>query len=103
MTANDFCTSLKLELAAWRDSVDDVLKKFDNVHGPEKAKILGNVEDLAMVVEEFNERIEQLKETCSINGFDDIAKEREEFYKAKPTVRDIDQAMTAISAGSFGG
>lgn len=103
MTANDFCTSLSLELSAWRDNVDDVLKKFEHVHGPEKARILGNVEDLQIVVEEFNQRIEQLKETCSINGFDDIATERANDEKARPNVRDIDHAMAAISAGSFGG
>ena len=103
MPGKDFCSSLRAELTAWRDTVDDVLKRFENVSGPEKARILGNVEDLHMVVEEFNERIEQLKETCSIEGFDDIATERENYKKASPSVRDIDQAMAAISAGSFGG
>ncbi len=103
MSGNDFCNSLRLELSAWRDTVDDVLKRFENINGPEKAKILGNIEDLHMVVEEFNERIEQLKETCSIEGFDDIATERHNYRNANPSVRDIDQAMAAISAGSFGG
>lgn len=103
MTTNDFCTNLRLELSAWRDSVDDVLKKFENVHGPEKARILGNVEDLQMVVEEFNERIEQLKDTCSVDGFEDIGTVRAEAEKSLPNVRDIDQAMAAIGAGSFGG
>ncbi len=103
MSGNDFCSDLRSELSAWRDTVDEVLKRFENIRGPKKAKILGNIEDLHMVVEELNERIEQLKETCSINGFEDIATERENYRQANPSVRDIDQAMAAISAGTFGG
>jgi len=103
MATKDFCTSLRLELSAWRDSLDEVLKSFEQVHGPEKARILGNVEDLHMVIEELTERIEQLKITCSIDGFEDIVSERVNFLQSAPNVRDVDHAMEAISAGSFGG
>ena len=103
MSSKNFCTNLKSELSAWRNSIDGVLEKFGEIHGQAKTDLLGNIEDIRIVAEELNERIAQLEETCSISGFDDINTERENNLKSIPNVRNIDQAMSDVGPGSFGG
>jgi hypothetical protein len=103
MSSENFCTSLKLELSAWKDSVADIVGKFDSHPGSDKAGVLENIEDMRILVEDLQDRINQLEETCSLDGFDDINTQRQDDLKYRVNVRDVDQAVSTISGGNFGG
>lgn len=103
MSAKNFCENLKSELAAWKNDVSGIVKKFESLPGHAKAGVLENIEDMRILVEDLQDRISQLEETCSLDGFDDIIKERENDMKARINVRDADEAVATIGGGNFGG
>ena len=103
MSSQNFCTSLKLELSAWKDNVAGIVEKFESHPGYDKAGVLGNIEDMRIMVEDLQDRINQLEETCSLDGFDDINSQLQEDLKHQVNVRESDKAVSAISGGNFGG
>ena len=103
MSAENFCSSLKLELGAWKDSVSEIVNKFEAQPGHAKVSVLENIEDMKILVEDLQDRINQLEETCSLDGFDDVNAQREIDVKFRVNVRDADQAVSTISGGNFGG
>ncbi len=103
MSSKNFCSSLKLELSAWKNSVDAIVKKFEAQPGMAKVGVLENIEDIHILVEDLQERINQLEETCSLDGFDDVNAQCEIDLQHKVSIRDADQAVATISGGNFGG
>lgn len=103
MSAKNFCTNLKLELSAWKDSVSEIVQKFESHPGSHKVGVMENIEDMRILVEDLQDRINQLEETCSLDGFDDINKQRQDDLRYHINVRDADQAVSTISGGNFGG
>ncbi len=99
----NFCTSLRTELEAWLDTVNHIVEKFESKPGHAKAGVLENIEDIRILVEDLKGRINQLEETCSLDGFDDIVKQREKDVKAQLNVRDADQAVGTVGGGNLGG
>ncbi len=103
MSSKNFCTNLGTELEAWKNSVDEIVEKFEARPGYAKAGVLENIEDVRMLVSELEDRVNQLKETCSIDGFDDVSTERKNAIKYQINVRDADQAVATLGGGNFGG
>ncbi len=103
MSKKNFCINLGTELEAWKSSVDEIVEKFEARPGHAKAGVLENIEDVRILVKELEGRISQLKETCSIDGFDDVVTERNNDIKYQINVRDADQAVATLGGGNFGG
>ena len=64
MDVRDYCKGMETEMTAWKAKLYDVMRKVDSLGSAEKEKILPNVEDLHMFLEEMTERIEKLKTEC---------------------------------------
>lgn len=64
MDVQDYCRSMETEMTAWKAKLYDVMRKVDALGSAEKEKILPNVEDLHMFLEEMKDRIETLKNEC---------------------------------------
>ena len=64
MEVKDFCKGMETEMMAWKAKLYDVMRKVDSLGSAEKEKILPNVEDLHMFLEEMTDRIEKLKTEC---------------------------------------
>jgi predicted mannosyl-3-phosphoglycerate phosphatase (HAD superfamily) len=103
MSAESVCTNLKLELNAWKENVSKIAEKFESQPGHAKAGVLENIEDIHILVHDLQNRIDQLEETCSLNGFDDVRKQQEIDKRYQVNLRDADSAVSAISGGNFGG
>lgn len=103
MSAESVCSNLKLELNAWKENVSRIAEKFESKPGHAKAGVLGNIEDIHILVQDLQDRIDQLEETCSLTGFDDVNKQREIDMRFQVNPRDADSAVSAISGGNFGG
>jgi predicted nuclease with TOPRIM domain len=64
MDVKDYCKGMETEMTAWKAKLYDVMRKVDVLGSAEKEKILPNVEDLHMFLEEMTDRIEKLKTEC---------------------------------------
>jgi len=64
MDVQDYCKGMETEMTAWKAKLYDVMRKVDSLGSAEKEKILPNVEDLHMFLEEMTDRIERLKTEC---------------------------------------
>ena len=64
MDVQDFCKGMEVEMTAWKAKLYDVMRKVDNLGSAEKEKILPNIEDLHMFLEEMTDRVETLKTEC---------------------------------------
>lgn len=105
MNARNCCKTMEMELTAWKAIVYDIVRKMDKLPGGEKEKILPNIEDLHILVEELDQRIEDIRENCTPEtGIDDIKTDREKFNYTLSDVRvKAEDAMKILSGGDFGG
>lgn len=105
MKARNCCKTMEMELTAWKAIIYDIVRKMDRLSGGEKEKIHGNIEDLHILVEELDERIDQIRESCTPEtGIDDIKTEREKFDSSMSSLRvKAEDAMQILGAGNFGG
>jgi predicted nuclease with TOPRIM domain len=64
MDVRDYCKSMETEMTAWKAKLYDVTRKVDKLGSAEKEKVLPNIEDLHMLLEEMSDRVEKLKNEC---------------------------------------
>jgi hypothetical protein len=55
---------METEMTAWKAKLYDVMRKVDRLGTAEKEKVLPNIEDLHMFLEEMSDRVEKLKTEC---------------------------------------
>jgi len=55
---------METELTAWKAKFYDVMRKVDQLGSAEREKILPNIEDLHMFLEEMSDRVSKLKTEC---------------------------------------
>jgi len=64
MNVQDYCKSMETEMTAWKAKLYDVIRKIDKLGTAEREKVLPNIEDLHIFLEEMSERVEKLKTEC---------------------------------------
>jgi hypothetical protein len=64
MDVKDYCNSMETELTAWKAKLYDVMRKVDKLGTAEKEKVLPNIEDLHILLEEMSDRVVKLKTEC---------------------------------------
>jgi hypothetical protein len=64
MDVESYCDNLTIELTEWKAKIYDITRKLDKLPSGDKGKILGHVNDLHMLVEEIEDRIERLRNQC---------------------------------------
>ncbi len=64
MELQDYCRNVQIELAGWKAKVYEVMRKLDKMSSGDKENILGQVNDLHIIVEELDDRISQLEKEC---------------------------------------
>ena len=64
MDVLDYCKGMETEMTAWKAKLYDVMRKVDTLGSAEKDKVLPNIEDLHMLLEEMTDRVEKLKTEC---------------------------------------
>jgi hypothetical protein len=55
---------MNMELTAWKAKMYDVTRRLDQLGSADKEKVLGNVEDLHMLLAQMEDRITQLNREC---------------------------------------
>lgn len=99
------CKAMEMELAAWKATIYDIVRKMDKLPGGVKEKFFPHIEDLHMLVEELDQRIENIRANCTPEtGIDDIKDEREGFtYNLSKLRVKAEDALKIMGAGDFGG
>ena len=64
MDVKDFCGGLEQELVAWKAKLFDVVAKADKLKSADKERVLGNFNDMKMIVQDLEDKIQQLKTEC---------------------------------------
>jgi hypothetical protein len=64
MDVKDFCSAMESEMTAWKAKMYDAMRKIDKLGSAEKEKILMNVQDLNMILDDMANRVEQLRTEC---------------------------------------
>jgi hypothetical protein len=64
MKQQEFCDAMGLELASWKAKIYDIIRKVDKLGTEERGKILANVQDMHMLVEDMETRIHELEREC---------------------------------------
>ena len=105
MIVSNCCQAMERELTAWKATVYDIVRKMDKMPGGVKQNFLTNIEDMHMLVEELDQRIENIRANCTPEtGIEDIKTEREGFTYSLSELRvKAEDAMKILGAGDFGG
>jgi hypothetical protein len=64
MELKDYCSNLSTELTGWKAKAYDIVRRLDKVSSGEKAKVVDQVRDLHILIEELEDRIEHLRREC---------------------------------------
>jgi len=105
MKARNCCQTMEMELTAWKAIIYVIMRRMEKLPGADKAKFLPNLEDIHILVEEMDERIEEIRDKCTPEtGINDIRTEKEEFDKTMGVARvKVEDAIQYLGAGNFGG
>ena len=77
MDVKDFCSAMESEMTSWKAKMYDVMRKIDKLGTAEKEKMLMNVQDLNIFLDDMSRRVEQLRTECP-SDWSPIKKELEE-------------------------
>ena len=64
MNTQEYCTNVEHELADWREKLGAIDHHIEGLSCGAKEKMLGNIEELHMVMAEIDDRITALKTSC---------------------------------------
>jgi hypothetical protein len=64
MDVMDYCKSMETEMTAWKAKLYDAMRKIDKLGSADREKMLPNIEDLHILLEEMEGRVGQLKNEC---------------------------------------
>ena len=64
MELQEYCQNVQEELTGWKAKVYDVMHRLDKVDTGDKGKIVSQVNDLHIIVQELSDRIAQLEREC---------------------------------------
>lgn len=100
MEVKDYCDNVTVELAGWKAKMYDLVKKLDKVPTGSKEKVVNEVNELHMIIEELGDRIERLRKECPISW----KPERTEIEKKAGYLgRKLEDVVDAISPSDVGG
>ena len=66
MELQEYCHNMGTELAGWKDKIDHIVSQVDSLGTEERGRILSNVQDMHMLVEDIEERILTLEKECPV-------------------------------------
>ncbi|WP_054030442.1 hypothetical protein [Desulfatitalea tepidiphila] len=77
MDVKDFCSAMESEMTSWKAKMYDAMRKIDKLGTAEKEKLLMNIQDLNMLMDEMAQRVDQLRTECP-SDWSPIKKELEQ-------------------------
>ena len=66
MEVKTYCDSLAIELTGWKAKVYDITRKLDKMSSGDKEKVVPEVNEMHMLIEELDDRVDRLKRECPV-------------------------------------
>lgn len=64
MKTSEYCTNVERELGGWREKLGEIDHRIEGLSCGVKEHMLGNIEELHMLMAELDDRITALKTSC---------------------------------------
>ena len=100
MELQDYCQNVQEVLTGWKAKVYDVMHRLDKLDTGDRGKIVSQINDLHIIVQELSDRIAQLERECPTEwqpAREEIQNQLQALdYKWK-------EAWEGASGGNFGG
>lgn len=64
MDVKDFCSAMEAEMTSWKAKLYDVMRRIDRLGTAEREKMLLNIQDLNIFLDDMSSRVEQLRTEC---------------------------------------
>jgi hypothetical protein len=100
MELQNYCDNMSNELNAWKSKIHDVVRKLDQSSCGDKARVVPQVNELHMIMEELGDRIEKLRTECSTEWAPEQFGLESQFTHMKKTWEGVWQD---VSPAEFGG
>lgn len=65
MKVQDCCHNMEMELSSWKSKLENVDRDIQRVPSIDKYKMLGSIESLHMILAELDDRINDLRTSCT--------------------------------------
>ena len=100
MDTKDHCGILIAELSGWKAKIHDVTRKFDGISCGHKQKVSPLINELHMILEELDDRVERLKTDCLTQWGPNKTDIEGKFHTLE---RKWEEAWKSVSPGDIGG
>ena len=95
-----YCDNVVTELSVWKAKIYDVVRKIDKVSSGDKAKLVDQVNDLHIFIEELENRIDRLRSECPLDWKPDQIEMETKFTQVRATLDDV---WKGLAGGDIGG
>ena len=100
MELDAYCGNVGAELMGWRTKLGTVVNELDHIASGDKAKVIHQVRELHMILEELEDRIHRLKTECSTEYGAENIDVKGSF---KPFTSKWEEVWPGVSPGDIGG
>ena len=66
MDIQSYCENACIELTGWKLKLADIVRRLDDLPSGDKEKVISEVNDMHILIEEFNDRIQRLMKECLV-------------------------------------
>ncbi len=98
MEVTDYCKNLTMELTSWKAKMYDLGRKLDKVSTGDKEKVVPEVNELHMIIEELEQRIETLQKECPTKWDPSAIEDKIDDLRIK-----LDETWDSVSPSDIGG
>ncbi len=100
MELKDYCGGVAIELSGWKAKMYDVVRKLDKVSSGDKQKVVPMVNELHMLLEEMDDRVDRLRRECPTEWKADRVGIEDKFQIMKTKWEEV---WKSVSPGDIGG
>ena len=93
MEVKSYCDSIGIELASWKAKLYDVIRKSESLDEDGKEKISPMLQELNLMVDELNQRMEYLEKECPTDWSSDEAAIEDNISKMRGKWKEVWGAM----------
>lgn len=65
MDIQSYCDNVCIELTGWKLKLTEIVTRLDDLPSGDKQKVVSEINDMHILIEEFNDRIQRLMQECS--------------------------------------